>query len=316
MSSAEFLNRFHQADAATRARLEAGCKFINHKIEQLRRRFLTIAAVVVAAGMVWWLSTGVDFRAPLGIGGFLLVIAKVRADRELSRWYKRMVISRVVEAVGNGLSYTQESDFTRDRFRAMDLFDGRVDNFKSEDQIVGRKNEVAFALHEVRATREEKQGKHTRTVTVFRGLIAILEFNKHFHGHTVVVPENESKWLAGLFGSKGARGSKERVTMAHADFENKYTVYSTDHQEAHYLLTPKLIELILQARQRFQGMRLCFYQNSLYVTLPSTRNRFEAKLFGASTSPVAAVEELAEVVGLAEHLVEVLDLETRIWSRA
>src|SRR5690606_34395893 len=114
----------------------------------------------------------------------------------------------------------------------------------------------------------------------------------------------------------GSRGGKQRVTLAHADFENSYTVYSTDHQEAHYLLTPKLIELIMQARQRFEGMRLCFYQNSLYATLPSTRNRFEAKLFGGTATPVAALEELAEVVGLAEHLVEVLDLETRIWSRA
>jgi hypothetical protein len=131
----------------------------------------------------------------------------------------------------------------------------------------------------------------------------------------VVVPDGESKWLGGLLGDVNARAGKRLVPLADADFEKLYSVYSTDDQEAHYLLTPKLIDIIRRAQPRFEGMRLCFSQNSLYVTLPSRRNRFEVSLFGQAT-PTAALNELAEVVALAEQLIDVLDLETRIWSRA
>jgi hypothetical protein len=61
-------------------------------------------------------------------------------------------------------------------------------------------------------------------------------------------------------------------------------------------------------------MRLAFYQNSLYVTIPSRTNRFEAGLFTRVT-PEGALAELADVTGLAEQLIDVLDLELRIWTR-
>jgi hypothetical protein len=235
------------------------------------------------------------------------------ARRVLARWYKKMVIQRVVEALGPGLTYSAASGLTREEFRAIDLFQSRIDEWKSEDQINGARHDVSFALHEVRAARRERRGKNTHTVVFFKGVVAELEFNKNFHGHTVVVPDRESKHL-GLFGEADNRGAKQLVHVADADFEDAYAVYTTDAQEAHYLLTPKLVQLVLQARQHFGDIRLGFYQNSLYVTLPSSRNRFEAGLF-TQVTPQSALQELADVVGLAEQLIDVLGLELRIWTR-
>jgi hypothetical protein len=314
VSSTEFAVKFAQIDAATRARLEAGCNFVNHKIAQLRSRVLLICAVAVAGALVWWQAADIDVRFPLGGAAAVIVLTSAWAKRELARWYKKMVIHRVVEALGHGLTYQAGSHLARDQFRAIDLYQGRIDNWKSEDEINGARNDVSFALHEVRATRQEKRGKHTHTVVVFSGIVAVLEFNKHFHGHTVVVPDREGKVLGGLFGEADTRRGKNVVHVADADFENTYAVYSTDDQQAHYLLTPKLIQLILKARTHFGDIRLAFYQNSLFVTLPSTRNRFEAGLFTRVT-PESALQELADVVALAEQLIDVLELELRIWTR-
>ena len=66
---------------------------------------------------------------------------------------------------------------------------------------------------------------------------------------------------------------------------------------------------------RLTELRLCFKDNSLYVTVPQNKDRFEVNLFGGDVTPESAIGDLVEVVNLAEKLVETLDLETRIWTR-
>ncbi len=314
MSSSELVQQFARMDASGRARLEAGCNFINDKIARLRRRVFTVSGIAGGAALLVIMATGIDVRFPLALAAVAVIITFALAQRELARWYKKMVIQRVVEALGPGLTYQPGSGFTRDEFRAINLFQSRIDQWKSEDQINGARQNVSFALHEVRAARREQRGKHTHTVVFFKGVVAVLEFNKHFHGHTVIVPDREGKLLGGLFGEADSRRGKNIVHVADADFENAFAVYTTDDQEAHYLLTPKLIQLIMQARSRFGDIRLAFYQSSLYVTLPSAKDRFEASLFSRVT-PDDALHELADVTGLAEQLIDVLDLELRIWTR-
>lgn len=310
------LGKLATLDAATHARLESACEFVNQKIGAMRSRVLLVSVISAALALLVLAFVRVDARLPFGAAALITFITAAHAHRQVSKWYKLMVIRRVVEALGNGLSYSEQSSFTRDQFRTMDLFRDRIDVWKSEDQIGGRRNEVDYTLHEVRAAKRERRGKHTVEVVVFRGLIVMLEFNKNFQGHTVVVPDRDGKLLGGLFGELDGRGGKQRVTLPDADFESQYTAYSTDDQQANYLLTPKLLQLILKARQALDAeLRLAFVDNNLFVAVPSSRDRFEVGWFASKVTPEDAVGDLADVVHLAEQLIEVLDLETRIWTR-
>ena len=72
------------------------------------------------------------------------------------------------------------------------------------------------------------------------------------------------------------------------------------------------MQLIGAARSALNDdLRFAFYQDSLLVTVPSTSNRFEIELF-TQVTPHDAINELAGVIGLAEQLIDGLDLETRI----
>jgi hypothetical protein len=62
-------------------------------------------------------------------------------------------------------------------------------------------------------------------------------------------------------------------------------------------------------------LRLSFHDNSVFLTVPQSADRFEVSLFGSRVSPESIVGDLAEVVRLAERMVDTLELETRIWSR-
>jgi hypothetical protein len=313
------VGRLSHLDASSRARLEAACGFINAERDKVRGRILRFSTICAAVGLVAYIilwKEGIrDPRLPLVAVLFFVGMYAGFEYRKLAKTYKQVVIGRICAALGQGLSYSPESRFTKDDFVNMDLFLRRVERWKAEDEVCGRRNAVAYSLFEAKATRTEGSGKNRRTVTIFQGQIVRLDFNKHFQGHTIVVPNSDSQILGGLFGESESRGMKELCRMDNVTFEEAFSVYSTDQQEARYVLTPKMMELILSTQATFGAIRCSFHDSSLFITIPGGVNRFEVRLWGPKMSPESAVGELAECVDLAERLIDTLDLETRIWTK-
>jgi hypothetical protein len=310
------LNDYSQLDAEARKRIDAACGFLNHKLRQQRNRVLMTTAWCAFGAIAVAAFLRIPPWVPLAVALLIVLLVAVRAHAEVKRWFKSMVVQRVVEALGTGLTYSRESSFDRASFTAMDLFSERTDVFRSEDEVRGTDNQVAFALHEAWAAKREKRGKHTHTIVFFRGTIVVLEFNKHFHGHTTVVPEAAHGLLGGLFGEFDSRKGRERVSMQDAAFEQAFSVYSSDAQQAHYLLTPKMLQLILETKSTMaNGVRLAFRDNMLYVAVPSTQNRFEVSLFTTKVTPQQVIGDLGSALQLVQRLIAGLDLETRIWTR-
>jgi hypothetical protein len=317
-----------QLDAAALRKVQAGCNYINAEIAKARRKLFNtaiVAALLTVAVLSFALAQagvtdGRVLYAPFAVGALAAAIVGLRARRSLSSGYKQIVIGRIVNALGHELTYSRWSRLTEQNLLDMDLFEERIEDWYAEDEVSGRKGAVTYSITEARATRTEGSGDNERTITVFKGSIVRLDFNKSFLGHTVVVPHGETKALGGVFGSlfgeSGTRRRKEIVNLENVDFENQLTAYSTDQQEARYILTPKMMELIMAAQSTLgSAVRLCFRANSVFVTVPQTSDRFEVSLFGPKITPELVVGELAEVLALAEHLIDVLELETRIWSR-
>lgn len=296
--------------------MQIACDIVNKEIgEQWRNIALASIAIAILA-----IPAGIahpdQWRNVLYGALILVAIVVGNARREVAKTYKGLVVHRVVKALGDGLTYRPESSLTEKAFLAMELFADTPTSFTSEDEIGGRKNNVSYSVHEVRATRREQK----RTVVIFAGLMIRLDFNKNFRGRTSVVPNGEAVSTGSLLGRLlSAVGSQQKaaVLLENPVFERVFDVYSTDDQEARYLLTPKLMELVLAANAaQSQGtLRLAFVDNSLYVAIPMRCNYFEASLTETVT-PESAVGDLAEVIAFAERLVDEFQLETRLWSRA
>lgn len=296
--------------------MQIACDIVNKEIAEQWRN-IAFAAIAIAIVAIPLALAHPDQLRAITYGAVILASLFVgHARHEVTKTYKGLVVHRVVKALGAGLTYKPESSLTERAFLAMELFADTPTSFTSEDEIGGRKDNVSYSIHEVRATR--RQGKHT--VTVFHGLMIRLDFNKNFRGKTSVVPNGEAVSTGSLLGrvlSIAGRQSKNAVRLENPEFERMFDVYSTDDQEARYLLTPKLMELVLAANavQSEGQLRLAFVENSLYVAIPMRCDYFEAKLTGTVT-PESAIGDLAQVVAFAERLVDEFQLETRLWSRA
>jgi hypothetical protein len=314
------VGRISQLDASVVARLDAACGFINDEVARVKGRVLLVGFLLCLTGALislYMLQARVEemWPFPAFVALSLAVSYWYKQKRELAKTFKHVVVRRVVSALGNSMTYSPESSFLASDFNEMDLFNKRAQRLGAEDEICGRKNAVGYTLLEAKATYEEGSGKNRRTVVLFKGLIVRLDFNKNFVGHTVVVPDADSR-LLGVFGESESRGRKEIARMENVEFEKCFTVYCQDQQEARYLMTPKLMELFLEANAALGGkLRASFQHNHLYLTIPQSKDRFDISMFGPRVTPDTVVGDLTEVVGLAERLVDTLDLETRIWSR-
>jgi hypothetical protein len=307
---------------------------VNAQVARLRQRVTLIGIACAGGGLILWMLMGWgDPRLPVGLAIAIFIYFANKARKELAESYKGIVVRRIVTALGRGLSYKPTSNLTKAQFESMDLFKERCEKWKSEDEVSGKKNDVKYAIHEVVAERNE----HARRQLVggglvgalimsaapkrakgvfFSGLIIKLDFNKNFAGHTIVVPDRESQIFGGLLGESETRKKKEIVRLENVDFEGQFSVYSSNDQEARYLMTPKLMELVMEAQALLGAeLRLCFAYNSLFVAVPQQKDRFEVNMFGGPVTPETALGDLVEVVNLAERLVDTLDLETRIWTR-
>lgn len=247
------------------------------------------------------------------LAGLVLAARLFHGDATLS-WsgyrerFKRDIVSEVFRLVQPRASYLPKQGVARSVFDESGLFTRRVTSYASDDLVRGRIGDVPFEAADVQASYTTGSGKQRKTWEVLRGLYLRLDFNKHLRGRTIVEPESAPEWRM------GPRVGLPKVTLEDPDFERRYAVYAKDPVEARYVLTPLLMERILSLEaQAGHPLHLSFLGNHVHLAVHYGRALFEPSLV-ASVS-FEAVEEIAQLFGLAELIVAELELNVRIWTK-
>ncbi|MBN2570546.1 MAG: DUF3137 domain-containing protein [Ignavibacteriales bacterium] len=86
----------------------------------------------------------------------------------------------------------------------------------------------------------------------FQGLFMVANYNKKFKGTTVVIPDRFEKSFGFLANSFQKLSSKkgEFVYLENVDFEKEFVVYSSDQIEARIILSPRMMERIIQLNKK------------------------------------------------------------------
>lgn len=149
-----------------------------------------------------------------------------------------------------------------------------------EDLWSGELGDRAFTLHEAHLEQKRQSGKNSHYVTVFRGPIMTIAAGRRFNGVTLVERSGKHKRF-GFFGEKEELkvGGVQlaRVDMVHPQFEDEFTIYSSDGVEARYLVHPTYVEKLIALEGAFAGrkIRTLFAEGELTVVL-ETENMFES----------------------------------------
>lgn len=303
------------------------------QIGTLLRRggFLAVAAIIIAVLLARVVPGTIAPFVPPVIVLLYLGIGYARAHSGYRDRFKNEVVRRVVQSLNPGLSYSPHGSISRADFDTADFFREDVDRFHGEDLVEGRIGETTIRFSElhVEDKRQRGSGKNRRTewVTVFRGLFVVADFPKRFKGRTIVLPDAAQRMLGGvgqtLQSMNFTRG--QLIKLEDPAFERLFVVYSDDQIEARYLLSTSLMQRILDLRSKLgHELYLSFANASLYLAVPSNRNRLEPipllQMLSYGRAPATEEAVLARIGEYVTDLtttlgiVEDLNLNRRIWS--
>lgn len=175
-----------------------------------------------------------------------------------------------------------------------------------EDHIIGNRNGIDFEffeahLEERRTTTDSKGRTQTRWVTVFRGQCIRFDFHKRFFGHTLVTRD------AGFFNFMGkvTMGELDRARLESPEFEKAFEVYTSDQVEARFLLTPDMMQRLINLEDVFHGRKLrCAFEGGEMFIAVEGADLFEpGSLFTPLDNPERTRELLNDFAALF-HLID------------
>lgn len=257
------------------------------QIEQIRKEGVRNVLIAGACAVILLLCVFPfilidDMMAVLMIGFFIsVVIIAIIADRAKKKFlnlYKQTFLKTVLEQTFENVRTNFEEGFSEDEIRAGHLLT-LYDRFYSDDYIAGTYNGTAFECSDVKIEDVVRSGKTTTVVTRFQGLYLKVNLKKRFSGWTVV---REREFLDN--GNPRSFWSEmpelERVNVESEEFNQKFSIYTSDGTEAFYLLTPPFMEKMMTLEKCYEGR--CYFgflNGQLHVAIDSREDHFDAGLF-------------------------------------
>ncbi|MCJ7766350.1 MAG: DUF3137 domain-containing protein, partial [Thiovulaceae bacterium] len=154
--------------------------------------------------------------------------------------------------------------------------------------------------------------------TTFQGLFIVAEFNKHFKGNTVVLPDTAESTFGSFIGNWIQSNNYTRsdlIKMDDPSFEKEFVVYGTNQIEAHYILTHAMMERLVQLRKRAgEKVSVSFHGTHIYIAIDYREDLFEPKLF-SSLLDYRGTMAYIQTLHLATSIIKELKLNERLWSK-
>ncbi|HUX95943.1 MAG TPA: DUF3137 domain-containing protein [Bacteroidales bacterium] len=237
--------------------------------------------------------------------------------------FKDLVIGKLVKFISPDLSFNPEVKQIRgEEILKSEIFPHTIfypHGYGAEDFVEGKIGDTHIRFFEISGKNAivpyDSKGSidYTRFAYErfsFFGMFGIVDFNKSFKGHTVVLPETrlrESQWMRG--------SGREIVKLEDPEFEKHFSVYSTDQIAARYILSTSLMKRITDFRKKIdRRFYLSFTENRFYVAISHKKDQFELNMY-KSLYNFDRVKGFFNDLTIITDIVEDLNLNTRIWMK-
>lgn len=276
-----------------------------------------VVTVIVAGVEVWLYFNSQELNAKIlsGAGGFLVwVIFSFHKQSQFVSQYKSTIMPLLLSKIAPGLEYSAKDGINKDEFCASGLY-MKPDRYKGKDLVCGvvDKTHIRFSLvhaeEKYETTSTDSDGKTTRQThyrDIFKGMFFSADFNKHFNGQTLV-KAGSAGLLTRMFG--------RQVQLEDPEFAQKFTVYGTDQIEARYILSPALMQRLLELQARVsERMNLSFTGSRVMLDIQCNYGLFEPRFFRKSNNS-KVINDYTATFRTMIGLVEDLNLNRRIWTK-
>ncbi len=254
-------------------------------------------------------------------GGLWYILVTYGHKSKYRKNFKANVVAELVRLYNPEWEYQFDSFISERDYLMSGIFPHHCDRYSGDDLVIGKIEKTDFQFSELHAqykqvTYGSKGQRREHWVTIFRGLFMHADFNKNFSGTTYVLPDTAER----LFGSFGKSLQKlssrgQLIKLENIEFEKRFVVYSSDQVEARYILTPAIMEAMVNLSERASGTTyFSFVGSRVYFARSFSSELFEPNLFRSGVN-YGDLKEMFDLFGLILALIQELNLNTRIWTK-
>jgi len=299
-------------------------------IEGQRKSILTkyiicIAGALLSFGAAFFLAETyiivfyLAIAAILGLGYYLFFVVK-KQQKAYRAIYKQDVVKEIVRLINPDWQYRSEGRISESDYNSSQLFNTRLDRYEGDDLVSGVIDKTDFKFSELhtqyKTTKTDSEGKtETEWHTVFKGLFAHADFNKEINGRTFVLPQHASKQFSKFGMSINNGGKTELVKLENPEFEKIFKVYGTDQIESRYVLTPTMMEAMVNIYKKYdRRVYFSFIGSRVYVAMSFNKDLFEPRILKSGVR-FEDMEQMNEQFRLIQTIIQEMNLNTRIWTK-
>lgn len=266
------------------------------------------AAIIVAVIMFVLLMNSQAMYVAIPIGIFGVVYAAIGGSNfsKINNKFKNDVLGNLIkEEIEDGY-YNATQGLSGPAVYSSEFLK-RADRYHSEDYITGKIDGVAFASSDLkleeRHVQHTKNGTRTYYETYFQGRMFIFEFNKDFAGYVQVLergwPHSSRKY--------------SKIKLESVAFNKKFKTYTTNDHTAFYVLTPHLMEALMEFEKNNRGaISFSFIDDKLYIGINNMRDTFELQMFRPIDERL--LEEFKRDLNVVKDVVHELRLNNNIFK--
>ena len=247
----------------------------------------------------------------LFIVGLLLIIGIYlynKEKNEFSNIVKEVIIKGLFEESFSNVTYQPNKGFDEDFIEKTRLY-GTGNRYSSNDLLSATYKDVGFMQADLLLQQVTSNGKTTTTTTLFHGRWFICDFIKDFDGYHQIRSNGffKNKKPFAFFGDK-----LKHFEFEDHSFNDRFTTYTTNKQEAYYLINPGYMQRITDFVDYVNcEVVLGLIDNKLHVAIFNNEDAFELKGKNINEDFVSRIEN---DIKLIKMIIDELDLQLDIFK--
>lgn len=232
--------------------------------------------------------------------------------------FKMSVIKPLVHAIDSTLLYSCDTHVSEYFFNRSKLF-AEPDKISGNDYVKGKIDGINIQFSDLHAQKRDRNSRGNETwSTIFQGLYLVGDFNKHFHGETIILPDTAQNTFGDLIGhwlQSNNMSRNELIKMDDPEFEKEFVVYSTDQVEARYILSSSLMKKLLIFKHKSKHpLYVSFAGTHIHMAIEYNKDLFEPSVFESLLEYKVAMGYV-QTLHLAIGVVQELKLNQKLWSK-
>ena len=285
------------------------------KLEKYRKRTELWTAVSIAIGVLGFVLFLVSpfLGFALFAGAIIMNVCFINGMRKkYSAAFKHVIVEDALKNIFSDVTFYPETGICKEVIEDTEMM-SMGNRFYSDDYVSGTYKGIHFEQSDVCIQNVTSNGKHTTTVTYFQGRWMIFEFNKKFSCELQVRQKgfNYARKTGGWFKE---RREMYKIELEDEAFNRDFSTYAVDEHEAFYILTPHMMQNIMNLGNSTDGdLLLCFVDNRLHVAVNNGKNAFEPPVFSKINFDRES-EKIYDEISVITRFIDEMDLDKELFK--